>query len=77
MQDKPLPRLLCVRDIQQHYIHDISYRKLKCFLLSYIPYQKIGRQYFFSKKKLEQLIEAEDSAVFQLQKEDYGYKNKK
>lgn len=69
---KTLPRLLSIKDIQKYYIQDMGYRKLKCFLISYIPYQKIGRQYFFSKKKLEELMESECSTEFQLRPIDYG-----
>ena len=40
--NKKLPRLLSIKEIQEFYFHDIGYKKLKCFLLNYIPYQKIG-----------------------------------
>lgn len=72
---KKLPLMLSIKDIQKYYFHDIGYKKLKCFLLNYIPYQKIGNKYFFSKKKLEELMESEHSAEFRLSVADYGYSN--
>ena len=72
---KKLPLMLSIKDIQKYYFHDIGYKKLKCFLLNYIPYQKIGNKYFFSKRKLEELMESEHSAEFRLSVADYGYSN--
>lgn len=72
---KKLPLMLSIKDIQKYYFHDIGYKKLKCFLLNYIPYQKIGNKYFFSKKKLEELMESEHSTEFRLSVADYGYSN--
>ncbi|MBE5951740.1 MAG: hypothetical protein E7260_09150 [Lachnospiraceae bacterium] len=72
---KSLPRMLSIKDIQSYYIRSIGYKKLKCFLLAYVPYQKIGNTYYFSRKRLEELLESEDSTDFQLGMEDYGYKN--
>lgn len=70
-----LPRMLSIKQIQSHYIKDIGYKKLKCFLLNYVPHKKIGNTYYFSKKKLDELLESSDSTDFQLSMEDYGYKD--
>ena len=72
---KELPRMLSIKQIQSHYIKDIGYKKLKCFLLNYVPHKKIGNTYFFSKKKLDELLESSDSIDFRLRIEDYGYKD--
>ena len=73
--NKKLPRLLSIKEIQEFYFHDIGYKKLKCFLLNYIPYQKIGNKYYFSKKKLDELVESEYSAEYRINTSDYGYSN--
>jgi len=72
---KKLPRLLSIKEIQEVYFHDIGYKKLKCFLLNYIPYRKIGNTYYFSKKKLDELVESEYSAEYRISTSDYGYNN--
>ena len=43
---KELPRMLSIKQIQSHYIKDIGYKKLKCFLLNYVPHKKIGNTYY-------------------------------
>ena len=69
-----LPRMLSIKQVQNHYIKDIGYKKLKIFLLNFVPYKRIGNTYYFSKKRLEELLESSDSIDFQLSIEDYGYK---
>lgn len=73
--NETLPRMLSIKQVQNHYIKDIGYKKLKFFLLNYVPYKRIGNTYYFSKKRLEELLESSDSIDFQLSIEDYGYKN--
>lgn len=72
---KELPRMLSIKQVQSHYIKDIGYKKLKCFLLNYVPHKKIGNTYYFSRKKLDELLESSDSIDFRLCIEDYGYKD--
>ena len=73
--EKKLPRLLSIKEIQEYYFHDMGYKKLKCFLLSYIPYRKIGNTYYFSRKKLDELAESEQSTEYSISTADYGYNN--
>ena len=53
-----LPRLLSISQIRESYVTDMSYKKTKAWLLKYIPFKKVGNTYYFSKKKLEEFIEA-------------------
>lgn len=73
--DNNLSRMLSIKEIQSHYIRDIGYKKLKCFLLTYVTHKKIGNTYYFSKKQLEQILESSDSIDFHLSMKDYGCKN--
>lgn len=68
MTEKKLPRILSIAQIHENYITDISYKKLKSFLLTYVPYKKVGNTYYFSKKKLEEFLEDEVCIEFDLEK---------
>ena len=59
MMEKKLPRILSIAQIHEYYITDISYKKLKAFLITHIPYKKVGNTYYFSKKKLEEFLESD------------------
>ena len=65
MEEKErLPRMLSVAQIRKHYLSDISDKKLRGFLLMYLPYKRIGNTYYFSRKKLEEFFDSEESIDF-------------
>lgn len=72
---KKLPRMLSIKEIQEFYFHDMGYKKLKIFLLNFVPYKKIGNTFYFSKKKLDELVESEQSTEYSISTTDYGYSN--
>lgn len=58
--------MLTISEIREYYF-TMSYRKCKLFLLSYIPYVKIGNTYYFSKAKIEKIAATDQDKEYELE----------